>query len=93
MEEGSSKFLTSAGFDICNAKLRVTALTTVFLPSKVAFQVQASGFRRSMDHDFAQAFSKRVLLVTDMLNLISTVDQSQGEGKVGKSAIVSFTGS
>ena len=85
MEEGSSKFLTSAGFDVCNAKLRVTALTTVFLPSEVAFRLPPF-YYGSQD---LVTFSKRVLLVTDMLfNLISTVDQSQGEGKVGKSAIV-----
>ena len=78
MEEGSSKFLTSAGFDVCNAKLQATALTTirkaVGLPSDVAFH-------RSMDHDFAQdldTISERVLLVTNkLLNLVATVDEGK----------------
>lgn len=79
MEEGSSNLLTSAGFNVCNAKIQTTALTTirkaVGLPSDVAFH-------RSMDHSFAQdldAFSERVLLLTNkLLNLATTVDQSQG---------------
>jgi exosome complex exonuclease RRP6 len=87
MEQGSSNFLTSAGFDACNAKLQATALTTirkaVGLPSDVAFH-------RSMDHDFAQdldTISERVLLVTNkLLNLVATVDQSQGEGRKRKLA-------
>jgi exosome complex exonuclease RRP6 len=66
MDEGSSNFLTSAGFDICNAKFQVTTLTTirkaasVSLPSEVAFH-------RSMDYNFAQyldTFSERVLSPT-----------------------------
>ena len=83
MEEGSQNLLTSAGFNACNAKLQATALTTirkaVSLPSDVAFH-------RSMDQSFAQdldAFSERVLLVTNkLLNLVATVDQSHvGKGK------------
>jgi hypothetical protein len=78
MEEGSSSFLTSAGFDVCNAKLQATALTTirkaVSLPSDVAFH-------RSMDHDFAQdldTISERVLLVTNkLLSLVATVDEGK----------------
>ena len=78
-EEGSPNLLTSAGFNVCNAKLQATALATirkaVGLPSDVAFH-------RSMDHSFAQdldTFSERVLLVTNkLLNLAASVDQSQG---------------
>ncbi|KAF8802130.1 hypothetical protein BYT27DRAFT_7113139 [Phlegmacium glaucopus] len=77
MEEGPSNLLSSAGFNVCNAQLQATALTTtrkaVGLPSDVAFH-------RSVDHSFAQdldAFSERVLLVTNkLLNLVATVDQS-----------------
>ena len=70
--EGSPNLLTSAGFNVCNAKLQATDLTTIrkaissSLPSNVAFQ-------RSMDHldhSFAQdldTFSERVLLVTNKL--------------------------
>ena len=87
MEEGSSNLLTPAGFDVCNAKLQATALTTtrkaVSLPSDVAFY-------RSMDHSFAEdldAFSDRVLHVTNkLLNLVGTVDQSQGVRGKGKLA-------
>ena len=88
MEEGSPKnLLTSASFDVCNAKLQATALTTirkaVSLPSDVAFH-------RSIDHSFAQdldTFSERVLLVTNkLLNLVAaTVDHHhQPKGILGK---------
>ena len=90
MEEGSPNLLTSAGFNDCNAKLQTAALTTirkaVGLPSDVAFH-------RSMDHSFAQdldAFSERVLLVTNkLLNLVATVDQSQGVQGKGKGKLAS----
>jgi PMC2NT (NUC016) domain len=90
MEEGCSNLLTSAGFNACNAKLQATALTAtrkaVGLPSDV-------GFHRSMDHGFAQdldAFSERVLLVTNkLLNLVATVDQSQGSRGKGKEKLAS----
>jgi len=90
MEEGTSKLLTSAGFNVFNARLQTTALTTtrkaVGLPSDVAFH-------RSMDHSFAQdldAFSERVLLVTNkLLNLVATVDQSQGAREKGKGKLAS----
>ena len=90
MEEGSPNLLTSAGFDVCNAKLQATALTTirkaVGLPSDVAFH-------RSMDHSFAEdldTFSERVLLVTNrLLNLVATVDQSQGMQGKGKGKLAS----
>ena len=85
--EGSPNLLTSAGFNVCNAKLQAKDLTTIrkaissSLPSNVAFQ-------RSMDHSFAQdldTFSERVLLVTNkLLNLVATVDQSQGMLGKGK---------
>ena len=90
MEEGSPNLLTSTGFNVCNAKLQATALTTirkaVGLPSDVAFH-------RSMDHSFAQdldTFSERVLLVTNkLLNLVATVDQSQGVLGKGKGKLTS----
>lgn len=90
MEEGSSNLLTPAGFNICNAKLQATALTTtrkaVSLPSDVAFH-------RSIDHSFAQdldAFSERVLLVTNkLLNLVATADKSQGTRAKGKGKLAS----
>ena len=90
MEEGSPNLLTSAGFDACTAKLQAAALTTirkaVSLPSDVAFH-------RSMDHSFAQdldAFSERVLLGTNkLLNLVATVDQSQGNLGKGKRKLTS----
>jgi exosome complex exonuclease RRP6 len=90
MEDGSSKILSSAGFDVCNAKLQATALTTirkaVSLPSDVTFH-------RSMDHSFAQdldTFSERVLLVTNkLLNLVATVDQSQSNLGKGKGKLAS----
>jgi hypothetical protein len=90
MEEESSNLLTSAGFNVCNTKLQTAALTTirkaVSLPSDVAFH-------RSMDHNFAQdldAFSERVLLVTNkLLNLAATVDQSQGILGKGKGKLAS----
>jgi exosome complex exonuclease RRP6 len=85
MEEGSPNLLSSAGFNAGYAKLQATALTTirkaVSLPSDVAFH-------RSMDHSFAQdldTFSERILLVTNkLLNLVGTVDQSQGTLGKGK---------
>ena len=90
MEEESSKFLTSAGFNVCNTKLQTASLTTirkaVSLPSDVAFH-------RSMDHSFAQdldAFSERVLLITNkLLNLAATVDHSQGILGKGKGKLAS----
>ena len=90
MEEGSSKLLSSAGFNVCNAQLQATASMTtrkaVGLPSDV-------GFHRSMDHKFAQdldAFSERVLLVTNkLLSLVATMDQSQGARGKGKGKLTS----
>ena len=90
MEEGSSNLLAPAGFNIGNAKLQATALATtrkaVGLPSDVAFH-------RSMDHSFSQdldAFSERVLLVTNkLLSLVATVDQSQGIRGKGKGKLAS----
>ena len=90
MEEGPPNLLTSAGFNVCNAKLQATALTTirkaVALPSDVAFH-------RSMDHSFAQdldTFSERVLLVTNkLLNLVATVDRPKGILGKGKGKLAS----
>lgn len=87
MEEG---LLASAGFNAFNTQLQATALTTtrkaVALPSDVAFH-------RSMDHGFAQdldAFSERVLLVTNkLLSLVATADQSQGARAKGKGKLTS----
>ena len=90
MAEGSSNLLASAGFNPRYAQLQATALMTtrkaVSLPSDVAFH-------RSMDHSFSQdldAFSERVLLVTNkLLNLATTMDQFQGSREKGKGKLTS----
>ena len=85
MEEGCSNLLTSAGFNACNAQLQATALTAT---RKAAGLPSDVGFHRSMDHSFAQdldAFSERVLLVTNkLLKLVATVDESKGCSSRGK---------
>ena len=88
--EGSPNLLTSAGFNVCNAKLQATDLTTICkaisssLPSNHPMSLSSV----LLDHSFAQdldTFSERVLLVTNkLLNLVATVDQSQGMLGKGK---------
>ncbi|KAF8148190.1 hypothetical protein B0H34DRAFT_737252 [Crassisporium funariophilum] len=88
MEEGTSKLLDSAAFDAYNAQLQGLALTAtrkaVGLPADVAFH-------RSMDHSFAQeldAFSARVLSVTNkLLSLVGSVDTTQGGRGKGKAKL------
>jgi exosome complex exonuclease RRP6 len=74
--------LTSTGFDAFNATLQASALAATRKSAGIPGDV---GFHRSMDQDLAtnlDAFSERVLAMTNrLLNLVSTVDHTQGKGK------------
>ncbi len=82
MEAGPSN---AANFDTYNARLQVSALNATRMAAGIPSDV---AFHRSMDSDFAHeldAFTDRVLSVTNrLLILVSTVDQSRtskGKGK------------